>query len=343
MKAARIHQFGDFDVFRYEDTETPKPGPGEVLVKVLASGINRFDHYIREGSVTPELPFPHILGADASGEVAELGEGVTDFRVGERVVPMPGFPTNEEDYGIFPAATSKSFTLPGLGLPGTYAQYIVVPARYLLKDQTGLTPEEVASLPMGLATGVRAVKVVGGVKAGDHVLVQSGASGSGSMQIQIAKALGAKVATTIRKEEKRAGVEALGADLIINSTTEDVVAQVQAWTGGVGADVVIDNVGGDIIQQSIDAARPLGVIVAFGFTAGTKSTFDVRNFFFMQKNLRGAMAADVQDLEWGLEQVRLGKIKPVLDSTHPLQEAGKAHRLLAENRVTGTVVLLPWA
>lgn len=343
MKAARIHQFGGTDIFQYEDAETPTPGPGEVLVKILASGINRFDHYIREGSVTPELAFPHILGADAAGEVAELGEGVTGFSVGDRVIPMPGFPTNEEDYGIFPAATSASFTLPGLGIPGTYAQYITVSARFLLKDETGLPPEEVAALPMGLATGVRAGRVVGSVKEGDHVLVQAGASSSGSMQIQIAKALGAKVATTIRKEEKRAAVEALGADLIINSTTEDVVARVQEWTGGSGADVVIDNVGGDILQQSIDAARPLGVIVAFGFTAGTESTINVQNFFFMQKELRGAMAADTRDLEWGLEQVRQGRIKPVLDSTHPLQDAGKAHQLVADNRVTGTVVLLPWA
>lgn len=343
MKAARIHQFGGFDVFQYEDTETPTAGPGEVLVKVLASGINRFDHYIREGSVTPELAFPHILGADAAGEVAELGEGVTGFTVGERVVPMPGFPTNEADYGNFPAATSPSFTLPGLGIPGTYAQYITVPARFVLKDETGLSPEEVATLPMGLATGVRAVKVVGGVKEGDYVLVQAGASSSGSMQIQIAKALGAKVATTIRQEEKRARVEGLGADLIINATTEDVVARVQEWSGGSGADVVIDNVGGEVLQQSIDAARPLGVIVAYGFTAGTESTINIQNFFFMQKELRGTMAADLQDLEWGLEQVRQGRIKPVLDSTHPLEDAGKAHRLLAENRVTGTVVLLPWA
>lgn len=343
MKAARIHQFGGFDVFRYESAETPTAGPGEVLIKILASGINRFDHYIREGGVTPELAFPHILGADAAGEVAALGEGVTGFTVGDRVVPMPGFPTDEADYGSFPAATSASFTLPGLGIPGTYAQYMSVPARFVLKDHTGLSPEDVATLPMGLATGVRAVKVVGGVTEGDHVLVQAGASSSGSMHIQVAKALGAEVATTIRQEEKRKRVDALGADLIINSTTEDVVARVQEWSGGSGADVVIDNVGGDVLQQSIDAARPLGVIVAYGFTAGTESTINIQNFFFMQKELRGAMAADVQDLEWGLEQVRQGRIKPVLDSTHPLQDAGKAHQLVAENRVTGTVVLLPWA
>ncbi len=181
MKAAVIREFGDADVLRYEDIATPKPKPGHILIKVLAAGVNRLDHYIREGSVVPELAFPHVLGADAAGEVAELGADVTGFEIGERVIPVPGFPLDENDYGISPVAIAASFTLLGLGIPGTYAQYVEIPARFLIKDDTGLEPEEVASLPVVLATSVRAVKVVGAVKAGDSVLVHSGASGSGSM------------------------------------------------------------------------------------------------------------------------------------------------------------------
>ncbi len=343
MKAAVIHEFGDVDVLKYEDVPTPTPKPGHILIKVLAAGINRFDHYIREGSVAPELPFPHVLGADAAGTVAALGEGVTGFEIGERVVPQAGFPLKEEDYDIRPAGTAPSFTLPGLGIWGTYAQYIEVPARWVLKDDTGLKPEELATLPMVLATGVRAVKVVGGVKAGDKVLVQAGASGSGSLQIQIAKALGAQVATTVRDDAKGEFARSLGADLVINTRKEDFVQRVKEWTGGQGVDVVIDNLGGDVLSKSIDAAKPQGVIVAFGFTAGTEVTFDIRNFFFAQKQLRGSMASDVEDLQWGLEQVRAGKIKPALDRTLPLSQAAEAHRLISENKVTGNLVLLPWA
>ena len=343
MKAAVFRQFGDVDVLRYEDVEMPRPGTGEVLVKVLAAGVNRFDHYIREGSVAPELPMPHILGADAAGEVAELGEGVEDFALGERVILMPGFPTREDDYDIYPAGTAPSFTLPGLGIPGTYAQYIAVPARFLAKDDTGLSPEEAATLPMALATGVRALREVGGVQAGDHVLVHSGASGSGSMQIQIAKALGATVATTIRDEAKRELAEKAGAALVINMKREDFVARVKDWTNGKGADVVIDNLGGDVLAKSIDAARTLGVIVAFGFTAGTETTFDIRNFFFTQKQLRGSMASDLKDLAWGLAEVRAGRIQPFLDQALPLREAAEAHRLIRNNQVAGNIVLLPWA
>ena len=180
MKAALIHEFGDVDVLRYGDLATPNPKPGNVLIKVLAAGINRFDHYIREGSIVPEVPFPHILGADASGEVAQLGEGTNGFEIGARVIPMPGFSQQREEYTIRPAVTAASLTLPGLGIPGTYAQYIEVPAEWVLKDETGLTPEKVATLPMVLGTGVRAVKEVGQVRAGHRVLVQAGASGSGS-------------------------------------------------------------------------------------------------------------------------------------------------------------------
>ena len=244
MKAAVIHQFGSPEVLTYEEIDTPRPRPGHILIKVLAAGINRLDHYLREGSVVPELPFPHILGADAVGEVAELGEGVNDLKVGERVIPFPGFPLKAEEDHIRPVATAPSFAMPGLGIWGSYAEYMEVPARSVVRDDTGLRPEEVASLPVVLATSVRAVREVGGVKAGDKVLVQAGASGSGSMQIQVAKALGAKVATTVRDDAKGEYAKSLGADLVVNTRREDVVARVRDWTGGQGADVVIDNLGG---------------------------------------------------------------------------------------------------
>lgn len=342
MKAAVIHEFGDFDVLQYEDVATPKAKPGNVLVKILAAGVNRLDHYLREGSVVPEFPFPHILGADAAGEVFGFGRGVNDFEIGERVIVVPGYPQNEEDYDIYPGSQAPSFGLPGLHIPGTYAQYIEVPARFLLKDETGFAPEEVATLPVALATAVRAVKEVGAVKAGDSILVQAGASGSGSMQIQVAKALGARVATTIRDASKAEIVREVGADLVINTNNEDVVERVKEWTDGRGADVVIDNLAGDILATSIAATKATGVIVAFGFAAGPEVKFDIRSLFFEQKELRGSMASDKRDMEFGLQLVREGYIKPVLDRALPLRDAAEAHRLIANNEVAGNLALLPW-
>ncbi len=343
MKAAVIHEFGDVDVLKYEDVPTPKPKPGHVLVKILAAGVNRLDHYIREGSIVPKLPFPHILGADAAGEVFELGRGVEGLEIGERVIVAPGYATDDADAEVRPAATAPSFALPGLHIGGTYAQYIEVPARAVVRDDTGLGADEIATLPVALGTAVHAVKDVGGVVAGDKVLVHAGASGSGSMQIQVAKVLGAEVATTVRDDAKGAFAKQAGADLIINVKTDDFVERVKEWTGGQGADVVIDNLGGDVLAQSIEAAKAMGVIVAFGFAAGPEVGFDIRSLFFGQKQLRGSMASDIEDLEWGLEQVKAGKIKPLLDRALPLRDAGEAHRLIANSEIKGNIVLLPWA
>jgi NADPH:quinone reductase-like Zn-dependent oxidoreductase len=185
--------------------------------------------------------------------------------------------------------------------------------------------------------------VVGAVKAGDKVLVHSGASGSGSMQIQVAKALGAKVATTVRDDAKGEFAKKIGADLVINTRKEDFVGRVKEWSGGRGADVVIDNLAGDVLPKSIDAARPLGVVVAYGFAAGPEVKFDIRNLFFAEKQLRGSMASNTEDLKWGLEEVRAGRIKPLVDRTLPLRQAAEAHRLISTNQVAGNIVLLPWA
>ena len=217
-----------------------------------------------------------------------------------------------------------------------------VPARWITEDETGLRPEEVATLPVVLATSIRAVKEVGEVKAGDNVLIHAGASGSGSMQIQVAKALGARVATTVRSDEKSEYAKSLGADLVINARKEDFVERIKTWTSGRGVDVVIDNLAGDVLPKSIEAVRPLGTVVSYGFAAGTQVTLDITKFYFGQKQIRGSMASDPENLTWGLEQVRAGRIKPTLDRTLPLSQAAEAHRLISTNQVSGNIVLLPW-
>lgn len=342
MKAVMVRQFGAPEVLRYEEIATPRPKPGHILIKVLAAGLNRLDHYLREGSVMPDLSLPHILGVDAVGEVVEFGEGVNNVRLRERVIPAAGFTLNEEDDKNRPLAISPSFVVPGVHIWGSYAQYMEVPARWAVKDETGLSPAEAATLPVVLGTSVRAVKQVGEVKAGDRVLVTAGASGSGSMHVQVAIALGAKVAATVRDDGKGEYVKSLGADLVINTRKEDMVKRVKAWSGGQGADVAIDNVGGSELAKTIEAVRPFGIIVAYGFTAGVEATINVREFFFTQKQLRGTIFADPEDLQWGLDQVRAGRIKAALDLTFPLSRAAEAHRLLADNQVKGNFVLLPW-
>jgi len=341
MKAAVIKKFGGFDVFEYTDVEMPKATSKEVVIKILASGVNRIDHYLREGQMMPNIPLPHIFGSDAVGEVTEIGADVTDFKVGDRVIPVPGFPMDEKDWSINPITLAPSYGLLGAGNWGTYAEYVKVPATFLVKDETGLPAEEVATLPMVIVTGVRALKEVGNVKAGDKVVILGGSSGTGSFFVQLAKALGASVLSTTTSASKIGYIKGLGADEVINTKETDLVEAVQKWTNGTMADVAIDNLGGDFLQQSINAVKAAGTVVAMGFVANPSVTFDVRSLFFPQKEIKGSIMGTKEDLEFGLELVKQGKIKPQLDCVLPLSEAGKAHEMLVNGVVKGNIVLKP--
>jgi NADPH:quinone reductase len=341
MKAAAFRRFGGPEVLEYTDLPTPEPRPGNVLVRVLASGVNRLEHYLREGSVLPDLKLPHVLGSDAAGEVAAIGAGVERLKEGERVIPMPGYPLDPNDDRFAPLSAAPSYAIGGIVNWGTYAQYVEVPERWVLPDDTGLAAEELATLPMVLVTAVRAVRVVGNVRAGDSVLVHAGASGTGSMNLQVARALGARVAVTVDDEAKGRLARELGAELVVDVRSRDVVKDVLDWTHGKGVDVVIDNLGGDVLQKSLDATRANGTVVAMGFVAGVEVRFHIRNFFFTHKRLLGTLMGDAQDLRWGLQQVKAGRIRPLLDRALPLSEAAEAHRLIAANAVKGNVVLVP--
>jgi len=341
MKAAIMRTYGDPSVLVYGDLQTPEPAAGEVLVRVLAAGLNRLDHYLREGTVTRDLVLPHVLGSDSSGVVEAVGSGVTEFSPGERVIPMPGYPLKPTEAGDRPISASPSYAIRGILEWGSYAEYMTVPERWLVRDDTGLLPEEVATFPMPLVTCVRAVKLVGEVKAGDRVLIHGGASGTGATSVQVARALGARVAATVRTAEKADFVRGLGAELVIDTRSSDFVECAREWTEGRGVDVVIDNLGGAIFARSLEALRPQGVLVSMGMVAGLEATIQLRSFFFSHKQIRGTLMGDVDDLVWGLEQVKAGLIRPTLDSTFDLRDAAAAHARLAAGRACGTIVLKP--
>ena len=349
MKATVIEKFGEPNVLNYTDVPTPEPATGEVRIKILATGLNRLDHYLRLGDVNPQLDFPHILGSDAVGVVDKNGARSNRFKVGDRVIAMPGYPIDLRDRDFHPMSAASSYLIRGVAQWGTYAQYMTIPEQWLVRDDTNLTDEEVATLPMPLVTCVRAVKVVGEVKKGDkpngmaslRVVVHGAASGTGSISLQIAKALGAEVAATIRTSEKASFVTSLGADLVIKTESEDFVEVVKDWTKGKGADVIIDNLGGSFLSDSLKALKPSGILVSMGIVTGMESNIEIFPFFFTQQQIRGTLMGDLNDLLWGLEQVKAGKIKPTLDRVYPLDRADEAHTRLAAGEALGTIVLKP--
>ncbi len=341
MKAALIKEFGGTEVLQYTEVETPVPGTDEVLVKIHATGVNRLDHYLREGKMMPDIPLPHILGSDAVGEIVTIGADVDEFAVGDKVMVVPGYPMKKEDQNITPITLAPSYGIIGAANQGTYAEYVKVPAKFVVKDISGLSSELAATLPMVTVTGVRAVKEVGQVKAGDKVVILAGNSGTGSFNIQVAKALGADVFSTTISDSNIDFIKELGADKVINTKKEDLVTAVKEWTDGKGADVIIDNLGGEFFSKSIEALKPKGVLVSMGFAASPKVSFDVRGLFFGQTIIRGSIMGTKEDLEFGLDLVRQGKIKPQLGATLPLSEANKAHDLLVNGGVRGNIVLKP--
>jgi NADPH:quinone reductase len=335
MKALVLDRFGGPEVLKIVDIPDPKPSKGELLVRIQAVGLNRLDHYIREGSVVDELPFPHVLGSDAVGIVEAVGDAVDSFKVGDQVIPMPGYPLDVEENGGEVLSASSSYGIRGLAVPGTYAELMVVPAKWTLPAPIQMSAVDLATLPMALLTAVRAVRSVGEVNEHSTVLVHAGASGTGSFAIQVVRALGARVAATVRTPKKAGFVKSLGAEEVF--TGEGIEDAVRSWSGG-GVDVVIDNLGGTSLAQSLDMTKPMGKVVLLGNILGLHSTVAVRSIFFSQRQIRGTLMGNMADLQWGLEQVSTGKIKPTLDQVFKLDHGSRAHERLAAGDAIGNMV-----
>ena len=341
MKATVIREFGPPEALLYEDVPQPEPAEDELVVKVGACGINRYDLYLRMGAVFTDLTFPHVMGADVAGRVAAIGTGVTDLVEGDRVIVAPGYPIDPSDWGIEPENLAPSFEVTGTHSWGGYADYIRVPARFVLPDNTDLPVEQVAAMPLVLMTAIHAVETLGQVRQGMHVLVQAGASGSGIACVQLAAALGAHVATTVGTKEKEQIARTAGAELVIHHRTQSFADVVLDWTSGVGADVVIDNVGGSVFEDNLRALKVGGIFVNFGLVGGMKATVNFRDLFFRQHQLRGSFMGSLAELRRGLAMLKAGTVRAFVDRVYPLADAAQAHRYIDSRAVRGKVVLIP--
>ncbi|MHC5108635.1 MAG: quinone oxidoreductase family protein [Planctomycetota bacterium] len=341
MKAAVIDRFGKPEVFSYRDVDDPVAGEGELVIKVEACGINRYELYLRMGAVFTDIAFPHVLGADVAGVVAEVGPGVDGWSVGDRAVVAPGFPLEPGDWDIVPENHAPSFEVTGTHTWGGNAEYIRMASRFVVRDITGLPAADVAAMPLVLMTAMNAVKTLGEVTSGSRVLVQAGASGSGNACVQVAKALGAEVATTVGSPEKVTTAEQAGADLVIQYHKENFADRLLDWTNGTGVDVVIDNIGGSVFADNLRALRHGGIFVNFGLVGGISAQLNFRDLFFKRHQLRGSFMGSMEGLRVGLAMMTAGKVKAVIDKTFPLSDIAEAHRYIDSRAVRGKVVLIP--
>ena len=316
-----------------------------MLVRVSAVGTNYYDTLIRSGAVSREIALPHVIGSDVVGEIVELGEGVSGWAVGDKVIVAPGFPHDPSEWDTVPENEATSYYPTGNYGVGRLCAGDGGSARWLIRDDTGLSPEELATIPLVLVTAIHAVKTLGRVGHGSKVLVQAGASGTGSMAIQVAKALGAPVVATVSTVEKAALAHRLGADKVIRYCHTNVSAAVRNWTAGAGVDVVIDPVGGVAMADNIESLRPCGTIVNLGLERRRRSQDPAPVSLLPQRapHRRHLDGKHGGSLAFGLDLVKQGKVRPALHKALPLKQARDAHRMIASHEVVGKLALLPWA
>ena len=255
----------------------------------------------------------------------------------------PGFPIDAAEQTVKPETFAPSYFPGGTFNHGGYAQYMVIPQRWLLHNDTGLSDNELATIPLVLTTAMHAVKTLGQVGNGSKVLVHAGASGSGSMAIQVAKALGAEVITTVSTGEKAKLAFAMGADEVIYYQQDDFADNAREWNKGEGMDVIIDNLGGSALEKNLNALRWGGKLVNFGLMAGLEAAIpNIYQFFRGQYQFLGSFMGTLEELQQGLELVKAGKIQPVLDEVLTLDNVVNAHQRIDQHRVVGNLVLDPW-
>ncbi len=342
MKATYFERFGGPDVLTFGERPDPKAGPGEVLVRVRACAINHLDLWVRGGLPGLEPEMPHILGNDIVGEVAAIGDGVTQVAIGQRTLVLPTL-----SCGTCPACAAgddhlcRSYDVIGRKRNGGYAEFVTVPEANCLPYPGALPYEQAAAVPLVFVTAWHMLVTRARVTAGDDVLVMGAGSGVGSAAIQIARLHGARVIATVGSAAKREQALALGAQEVIDHTTDDVVSRVRTFTGKKGADVVVEHVGGKVFETGVAALARNGRLVTCGATIGAKVALDINLLFGRHLTLLGSWMGRRDDLTAALVHVASGALKPVVDSVMPLADARRAHERIEAREHFGKIVLVP--
>jgi putative PIG3 family NAD(P)H quinone oxidoreductase len=323
MRAITIGSPGGPEVLTLSEVPDPVPAAGEVLIDIVAAGVNRADLLQRQGMYPPPPGAPAYPGLECSGRIAAVGESVTDWHAGDEVCAL----------------------LSG----GGYAERVAVPAGQVLPVPDGLTVAQAAALPEVACTVHSNLVTLAGLTAGDALLVHGGASGIGTMAIQLGRELGSRVMCTAGSAAKLDRCRELGATLAISYASEDFVAAVSDFTGGRGADVILDIMGACYLERNVTALAPGGRLVVIGMQGGTRAELDLNALLRKRATVhatslrsrpaaeKAAIVAAVRDQVWPM--VRSGAIHPVIDTVLPLADAADAHRLMESGDHVGKILL----
>jgi len=322
MKAIQIYATGGPEVLQMAELPIPEPGPGQVLIRVEAIGVNFIEIYFRKGIYKATMPL--IPGSEAAGTVEKLGPGVKGFEEGDAVVSV--------------------------SVLGSYAEYALVPAAQLVKVPAGLSPEKAAAAMLQGMTAHYLAYSTYPLKAGDTALVHAGAGGVGLLLTQIAARIGARVITTVSTQEKAEHSREAGATEVILYTEMDFEAEVKRLTGGKGVDVVYDSVGKTTFDKSLNCLRPRGLLALFGASSGPVPTFDLihlssKGSLFITRPTLWHYVATRAELEWRSGDVlgwaAQGELNLRTEFIYPLVEAAQAQTDMENRKTIGKILLEP--
>jgi NADPH2:quinone reductase len=326
MKAIRIHETGSFDVLRFEEVETPSPGTGEVLIKIVTASVNFADVMLRKGTYPFMPPFPAIPGLECSGIVQSVGDGVTHLRPGQHVI----------FFG-----------------QQCYAEYVTAEAGAVTAIPEDLDLDDAAALTVNYATAYHLLHTMAEVKEGQTILTYAAAGGVGTAIAQLAKLAGVKVIGLTSRDEKAEYARTQGMDCVINHKTEDVTEKIMEFTGGKGVNAVLNSIAGDTFQRDLEVLAPFGNIVWFGMAAGPPErnlseqlavhfgkSVGIKTFviYSIAESSRERMARTMDRLFTYLAEK---KIRPHIDRRVPLSDAAVAHELIETGSVMGKLLLKP--
>ncbi|HWP91509.1 MAG TPA: zinc-binding dehydrogenase [Thermodesulfobacteriota bacterium] len=331
MKAIIYHQFGGVEVLKYEDVPKPEVGDNEVLVSVKAASLNQLDLRLRSGKSPRPVDLPHIGGVDIAGDVAEVGKGVTDVKVGTRVVVDPTVKAGE------------TVKVVGVNLYGGFAEYVKVPAGNVVPIPDNLSYDLACTLPICYVTAWYGLFDRGNLKPGETVLVHAAGSGTGSAAIEVAKLSGAYVVATAGTDEKLAKAKELGADEVINYNTSDFAEEVKRITNKRGVDVIFDQIGGSVWDKNLQSLASQGRLLLVGVVGGGTASANLGPIIVRDLSIVGVTVfnAPRRDLEAVVKLTAQGRLRPVIDKKFPLKETAHAQKVLEDRNQFGKVILNP--
>ncbi|MYJ68670.1 MAG: zinc-binding dehydrogenase, partial [Gemmatimonadetes bacterium] len=340
LRAAIFHTNGGPGVITVDEMPTPRPGPGEVRIRVAASSLNHLDLWMRRG-LPIDIPMPHIGGSDIAGTVDELGPGVSPGWEGKRVVADPSL--NYDWYRLARLANTRSAPLEIIGehTQGGFAEYAVVPAANLMEIPEGVSDEVAAAGALVGVTAWHGLTSRGGLRAGERVLLTGASGGVSTMAIQYARAAGAEVFAITSSEDSVRRVRELGADHVFDRTACDWPREVYRATAKRGIDLCLDSVGEAIWRDLVRALAVGGRLVTFGATTGATGMTDIRLLFWRQLSLLGSTMGTPAEFRQAMNLIFDGVATPPIHSVLSLDEVREAHELLEAGGVFGKIVVRP--